>query len=184
MSAAPSADTTEFPVNHPSRIRSRHRRAHLPASPPLMAGLSGLRLHGAGPGQSPSIGRADAAGPLGDMSLGNDNAPVTIIEYASMTCPHCAAFPRDHLSGTEEALHRHRQGALHLPRIPARSAGRRRLHAGALRRTSSRSKFSVFRDDRDAVPAAAQLGGGEADPPLLWRSPSRPASPSRPSTPA
>jgi protein-disulfide isomerase len=32
------------------------------------------------------------AGPLGDMSLGKDDAPVTIIEYASMTCPHCAHF--------------------------------------------------------------------------------------------
>src|SRR5262249_29165968 len=31
-------------------------------------------------------------GPLGDMELGNPNAPVTIIEYASMTCPHCAHF--------------------------------------------------------------------------------------------
>jgi protein-disulfide isomerase len=31
-------------------------------------------------------------GPLGDMILGDDKAPVTIIEYASMTCPHCADF--------------------------------------------------------------------------------------------
>lgn len=31
-------------------------------------------------------------GPLGEMSLGNEKAPVTIIEYASMTCPHCARF--------------------------------------------------------------------------------------------
>jgi protein-disulfide isomerase len=34
------------------------------------------------------------ASPLGDMALGAANAPVTIIEYASMTCPHCAAFHR------------------------------------------------------------------------------------------
>ncbi len=31
-------------------------------------------------------------GPLGEMALGDEKAPVTIIEYASMTCPHCAAF--------------------------------------------------------------------------------------------
>lgn len=29
---------------------------------------------------------------LPDMSLGDAKAPVTIIEYASMTCPHCAHF--------------------------------------------------------------------------------------------
>src|SRR5882757_4712166 len=31
-------------------------------------------------------------GPLGDLAEGSDNAPVTIVEYASMTCPHCAHF--------------------------------------------------------------------------------------------
>ncbi|MBN8996746.1 MAG: DsbA family protein [Rhizobiales bacterium] len=32
------------------------------------------------------------AGQLGDKSLGDPNAPVTVIEYASMTCTHCARF--------------------------------------------------------------------------------------------
>ena len=27
-----------------------------------------------------------------DIALGSDKAPVTIVEYASMTCPHCAHF--------------------------------------------------------------------------------------------
>nr|WP_244299189.1 DsbA family protein [Roseibium aquae] len=31
-------------------------------------------------------------GPLGDKSIGDENAPVTIVEYASMTCGHCANF--------------------------------------------------------------------------------------------
>ncbi len=40
-----------------------------------------------------------AAGPLGDRVLGNPNAPITVIEYASLTCPHCrnyhaSVFPR------------------------------------------------------------------------------------------
>lgn len=30
--------------------------------------------------------------PLGDRVLGDADAPVTIVEYASMTCPHCASF--------------------------------------------------------------------------------------------
>jgi protein-disulfide isomerase len=29
---------------------------------------------------------------LPEMSMGNDKASVTVIEYASMTCPHCAHF--------------------------------------------------------------------------------------------
>jgi protein-disulfide isomerase len=32
------------------------------------------------------------AGPGGDVMIGSDKAPVTVIEYASMTCPHCAHF--------------------------------------------------------------------------------------------
>lgn len=32
------------------------------------------------------------AGPLGDMSLGDPDAPVTVIDYASLTCSHCADF--------------------------------------------------------------------------------------------
>jgi len=31
-------------------------------------------------------------GPLGDEIQGQADAPVTIVEYASMTCPHCAQF--------------------------------------------------------------------------------------------
>lgn len=29
---------------------------------------------------------------VAEMSLGNADAPVTVIEYASFTCPHCASF--------------------------------------------------------------------------------------------
>ena len=35
-----------------------------------------------------------AAAP-GDMSLGSAKAPVTVIEYASLGCPHCGAWSRD-----------------------------------------------------------------------------------------
>lgn len=34
-------------------------------------------------------------GPLGDVALGPVDAKVTIIEYASLTCSHCAAFHKD-----------------------------------------------------------------------------------------
>jgi protein-disulfide isomerase len=55
-----------------------------------VAGFSPLRLIAEAMAQSAS----DVAKPvsLPDMALGPANAPVTITEYASMTCPHCAAF--------------------------------------------------------------------------------------------
>ena len=37
-----------------------------------------------------------------DHVLGKADAPVTIIEYASLTCPHCAAFDRDTLPKVKE----------------------------------------------------------------------------------
>lgn len=44
-----------------------------------------------------SAGNVDMAevmkpGPLPDRALGDANAPVKIVEYMSMTCPHCAHF--------------------------------------------------------------------------------------------
>lgn len=55
-----------------------------------LAGLSPLRLISDAMAQS----AADVAKPqsLPDMAIGPADAAVTITEYASMTCPHCAAF--------------------------------------------------------------------------------------------
>ena len=55
-----------------------------------LAGLSPLRLITEAMAQN----AADVAKPqsLPDMAIGPANATVTITEYASMTCPHCANF--------------------------------------------------------------------------------------------
>ena len=55
-----------------------------------LAGFSPLRLIA----EAMAQGASDVAKPqsLPDMALGPANASVTITEYASMTCPHCAAF--------------------------------------------------------------------------------------------
>lgn len=41
---------------------------------------------------SVDVAKLMEAGSLKDMALGDANAPVTIVEYASMTCSHCAHF--------------------------------------------------------------------------------------------
>lgn len=63
------------------------------------AAATGLVLSGKGVfAQSPAAeGSVDAAkiaepGKLKEMVYGKPDAPVTIVEYASLTCPHCADF--------------------------------------------------------------------------------------------
>jgi protein-disulfide isomerase len=58
-----------------------------------LAGFSPLRLIADAMAQSAT----DVAKPvsLPDMALGPANASVTITEYASMTCPHCATFAKE-----------------------------------------------------------------------------------------
>lgn len=66
------------------------RRAVLP----LASAVLGLALLAA-----PATVRAQAAPELG---LGDPNAPVTITEFSSLTCPHCASFHTDTLPGLKE----------------------------------------------------------------------------------
>lgn len=46
-----------------------------------------------------ATGAAAQSPALTDMVLGRPDAPVTVIEYASMTCPHCAEFHQESLPG-------------------------------------------------------------------------------------
>jgi len=56
------------------------------------AGKIGLDLVGAARAQSIPMDQLMAPQALPDQVLGKPEAPVTIVEYASMTCPHCAHF--------------------------------------------------------------------------------------------
>jgi protein-disulfide isomerase len=47
------------------------------------------------------LGASSAAEPQ-EEAIGNPNAPVTIIEYASLTCPHCAYFQKEVLPKLKE----------------------------------------------------------------------------------
>ncbi len=63
-----------------------------------VAGLGAGLAPAALAGDSPAVAAAPDAQALaprkvgGDMVMGLDSAPVTLIEYASLTCPHCAHF--------------------------------------------------------------------------------------------
>jgi len=41
---------------------------------------------------NPTLEQVMAPGPLPEMSIGRPDAPVTIIKYASLTCPYCRKF--------------------------------------------------------------------------------------------
>jgi protein-disulfide isomerase len=70
----------------------------------LMAVAVALSACGGGAaGPTPPIDKATyvppraelmAPGPLGERVLGKPTAPVTVIEYVSLTCPHCASFQK------------------------------------------------------------------------------------------
>ena len=67
-----------------------------------------LSLAAAGPavaqeieGDGPSA--EDRAPPLDDMVLGQADARVTVVEYASASCPHCAAFHTSHFGALKAA---------------------------------------------------------------------------------
>lgn len=48
--------------------------------------------------------RAVAATRLTPRFIGDEKAPVTVVEFFSLTCPHCAAFSRDTLPQVREQL--------------------------------------------------------------------------------
>lgn len=60
---------------------------------------AGLVIPAAAPAQSRAAqldwSRTVVATPEGGFRMGNPNAPVKLVEYASLTCPHCASFARD-----------------------------------------------------------------------------------------
>lgn len=60
----------------------------------LMGGAALAAKFGVSPAaaQNVSLGELLKPDPLGDIWLGPDNAKVSIVEYASLTCSHCANF--------------------------------------------------------------------------------------------
>jgi protein-disulfide isomerase len=59
-----------------------------------VAGETGLSFLRRAEAEAVPMDRLMAPGALPDQMMGSAQAPVTIVEYASMTCPHCAHFTK------------------------------------------------------------------------------------------
>lgn len=87
-----------FNPNHGSQIKvtlsGLSRRALFAAATALVFAAAPARADKAASGKV-SMDELMAANALPDVMQGKADAPVTIVEYASMTCSHCAAFHHD-----------------------------------------------------------------------------------------
>ncbi len=74
-------------------------RRHFVAS----AGIAPLALGAAGAVMAPSLAQAGVGDILeNDTVMGDAKAPIGLVEYASLTCPHCAEFHNTALAEIEE----------------------------------------------------------------------------------
>ena len=120
---------------------------------------------GAAPASAQTEGYA-----VGDMVIGNADAPVTIIEYASFTCPHCATFHANTLpeltkvwldSGKAKLIFRDfplDQWALRAAML-ARCAGPQRYFAFVDVLFKQQRTWARAADPLDALSRIARLGG-------------------------
>ena len=105
-----------------------------------------------------------------DRVLGNPAAPITIIEYASLTCPHCAHFANDVLPELKREWINTGKAKLVLRDFPldgpalraamiARCAPPDRFYAFADTFFASQDRWATTKDYREALARLAKLGG-------------------------
>ncbi|MBT8472648.1 MAG: DsbA family protein [Marinicaulis sp.] len=70
-------------------------RAALAGAALALAACSGDGSAGASDKVEAEEINTEVTGALGEMAQGSPDAPLTVIEYASVTCPHCATFHED-----------------------------------------------------------------------------------------
>jgi len=80
---------------------------------------------------------------LPDMIMGDPDAPIEIIEYSSMTCPHCAAFQTETLPAIKERYLDTGKAKLIFREFPL---DRVALTASALARCAGPDRFFAFVD--------------------------------------
>jgi len=105
-----------------------------------------------------------------DRVLGDPAAPITIIEYASLTCPHCAHFANYVLPELKREWIDTGKAKLVLRDFPldepalraamiARCAPPGRFYAFAETFFASQEKWALTKDYREALARLAKLGG-------------------------
>jgi protein-disulfide isomerase len=105
-----------------------------------------------------------------DRILGNPEAPITIVEYASLTCPHCAHFANDVLPEIKKEWIDTGKAKLVLRDFPldepalraamiARCAPAERYYAFADTFFAAQEKWVRSGDYREALARLAKLGG-------------------------
>jgi protein-disulfide isomerase len=135
-----------------------------------------LSLAGAVPAtaQAPAKPAANAASLLAptpqDRILGKPDAPITIVEYASLTCPHCAHFDKDVLPKLKVKWIDTGKAKLILRDFPldepamraamvARCAPPERFYPLVDTLFSDQEKWAGAKDYRAALERLAKLGG-------------------------
>lgn len=117
---------------------------------------------------------AQDAAPLPDMVMGDAGAPIEIVEYASMTCHHCAAFHIDTLPLLKERYLDTGRARLVFREFPLDRAA---LTAAAIARCAGRERFFSFihvlfetqqswaqaADPVDAIKRILRMGGQRPD---------------------
>jgi protein-disulfide isomerase len=105
-----------------------------------------------------------------DRILGNPDAPITIVEYASLTCPHCAHFTNEVLPQLKKKWIDTGKAKLVLRDYPldepalraamiARCAPPDRFYAYTDMFFGAQEKWVTARDYRDALARLVKLGG-------------------------
>jgi protein-disulfide isomerase len=105
-----------------------------------------------------------------DRILGKADAPITIVEYASLTCPHCAHFDKDVLPKLKEKWIDSGKAKLILRDFPldepamraamvARCAPPERFYPMVDTLFADQEKWAAAKDYRAALERIAKLGG-------------------------
>ena len=144
------------------------------------------RRAGAAPPNNGDWSTVVAKTPEGGFLMGNPDAKVKLVEFGSLTCPHCADFDEQGGEAADRQLRQERPGQLRVPQLRARSARHHRRAARALRRRGEllRPDPRFFADQQDwigKIQAAdpAQMQALESQPPqaaVQGASPTSPAS--------